>query len=81
MFQNGKASGTRFAFHISDLALCLTAYNYNTCVIIMRLLVHHGEYQAFVVPCHHYGMFKVFSQAFLSECQGRGGGGVLSIQS
>ena len=53
------------AFHISDLAFCLTAYN--TCIIIMRLLIHHGEYKAFVVPCPRYGMFKVFSQAFLSE--------------
>ena len=64
------------AFHISDLALCLAAYN--TCIIIMRLLIHHGEYKAIVVPYHHYGMFKVFSQVFLSECWGRG---VLSIQS
>ena len=60
------------AFHISDLAFCLAAFN--TCIIIMRLLIHYGEYQAFVVPCHHYGMFKVFSQAFLSECRGRGEG-------
>ena len=64
------------AFHISDLALCLAAYN--TCIIIMRLLIHHGEYKAILVPCHHYGMFKVFSQAFLSECGGRGGGGVVN---
>ena len=44
------------AFHISDLAFCFAAYN--TCIIIMRLLIHHGEYKAIVVPCHHYGMFK-----------------------
>ena len=76
MFQNGKTSGTRLnAFHISDVAFCLAAYN--TCIIIMRLLIHHDEYKAFVVPCHRYGMFKAFFQAFLSEC----GGGVLSIQS
>ena len=56
------------AFHINDLAFCLTAYN--TCIIIMRLLIHHGEYKAFVVPCPRYGMFKVFSQAFLSEWWG-----------
>ena len=24
----------------------------------MRLLLHHDEYKAIVVPCHHYGMFK-----------------------
>ena len=24
----------------------------------MRLLIHHGEYKAIVVSCHHYGMFK-----------------------
>ena len=44
------------AFHISDLAFCFAAYN--TCIIIMRLLIHHGEYKAIVVSCHHYGMFK-----------------------
>ena len=49
--------------------------------MIMQLLLHHGEYKAFVVPCHRYGMFKVFSQAFLSECGGRGGGVVNSILS
>ena len=67
------------AFHISDLALCLAAYN--TCIMMMQLLIHHGEYKAIVVPCHCYGMFKVFSQAFLSECGGKGGGGVNSILS
>ena len=67
------------AFHISDLAFCLAGYN--TCIIIMQLLIHHGEYRAIVVPCHRYGMFKVFSQAFLSECGGRGGGVVNSILS
>ena len=60
------------SFHISDLALFLAAYN--TCIIIMRLLIDHGEYQAFVVPCHRYGMFKVFSQASLSEWWGWGWG-------
>ena len=39
----------------------------------MELLIHHGEYKAIVVQCHHYGMFKVFSQALLSECGVRGG--------
>ena len=66
------------AFHISDLAFCLAPYN--TCIIIMRLLIHHGEYKAIVVPCHRYGMFKVFPGVSF-RVLGEGGGGVLSIQS
>ena len=77
MFQNLKTSGT---FHITDLVFWLVANN--TCIIIMRLLVHHGEYKAFVVPCHRYGMYKFFSQVFLSECVcvcvwGGGGAGIV----
>ena len=72
MFQNLKTSGT---FHITDLAFCLVANNTCTCSIIMRLLIHHGEYKTFVVPCHCYGMFKFFSQAFQSG--GGGGGGIV----
>ena len=41
----------------------------------MGLVIHHGDYEAIVVPCHRYGMFKVFSQVFLSEWWGWGGEG------
>ena len=43
----------------------------------MRLLIHHGEYKAFVLPCHRYGMFSLFPGVSF-RVWGEGGGGVVN---